>query len=95
MESKLQKKIIERVKRAGYYVVKTVLSNRSGVPDLLFCAKGRFYGIEIKEPGKLPSELQKYNIEQIRRAGGYADVVYSVEQIDELISYIEREDEKR
>lgn len=49
---------------------------RAGVPDLLICCNGHFIGAEIKGPTGRPSEMQLYAIDQIRKAGGYADVLY-------------------
>lgn len=43
---------------------------RNGLPDLIICWKGRFIGIELKAENGRASELQKYELEQIRKAGG-------------------------
>ena len=37
---------------------------------------GYFVGIEVKGPNGKPSELQLYNINKIRKAGGFAMVLY-------------------
>ena len=31
---------------------------RAGIPDIIACIKGRFIGIEVKDEGNKPSELQ-------------------------------------
>ena len=49
---------------------------KAGVPDLLICCNGHFIAAEIKAPNGKPSDLQLWNIEQIRKAGGFADVLY-------------------
>lgn len=49
---------------------------KSGVPDLLVCCNGFFLGVELKAPKGKPSELQLWNIEQIKKAGGFALVLY-------------------
>ena len=49
---------------------------RSGVPDLLVCCNGRFVAIEVKAENGRPSELQLHNIEEIKKAGGIAIVLY-------------------
>lgn len=49
---------------------------KSGVPDILACVNGYFVGIEVKAQNGKPSDLQLYNIRQIRKAGGFAYVVY-------------------
>lgn len=49
---------------------------KAGVPDLLACVNGVFVAIEVKAQNGKASELQLYNIEQIRKAGGVAIVLY-------------------
>ena len=49
---------------------------KAGVPDILACVNGYFVGIEVKAQQGRPSELQLYNIEKIRNAGGFALVLY-------------------
>lgn len=49
----------------------------SGVPDILSCCNGRFLGIEVKGGSSYGlTELQKYNLKQIRDAGGIGICVY-------------------
>ncbi len=50
-------------------------NTKSGIPDLLVCIGGRFLGIEVKSEIGQPSELQVYNVEKIREAGGLAIVL--------------------
>ena len=47
-----------------------------GIPDILACIDGYFIGIEVKSDRGPPSELQLYNVRAIRRAGGFAFVLY-------------------
>ena len=44
----------------------------SGVPDLVACIEGRFWGIEIKREGKEPTVIQKRRMDEIEEAGGLA-----------------------
>jgi hypothetical protein len=55
---------------------------RAGIPDVLGCTYGVFFGLEWKMPGKEKNvtELQKYALEGIRAAGGHAVVVTTVDQ---------------
>lgn len=76
-EKQFENKIKRFLESQGYYFVKFFgcAFTKAGVPDLLCCVNGRFVGIEVKaENGRL-SELQKYNLEEIRKAGGIAIVV--------------------
>lgn len=43
---------------------------KSGVPDIICCARGAFLAIEVKREGKEPTPRQKFRIAEIRRAGG-------------------------
>jgi Holliday junction resolvase len=60
---------------------------KAGIPDLLVCCKGKFIALEIKAPTGKPSELQLYNVEKIKEAGGIALVLYPKDfaQFKELI----------
>lgn len=45
---------------------------KSGVPDIIACIEGRFWGIEVKRLGKEPTVLQARRIQEIEDAGGLA-----------------------
>ena len=82
-EKKVQTEIIKYLKGEGYYVVKVVVANESGVPDILFCKNGKFCAIEVKATGKKNnvSELQKIHLQLINASGGkaiVADNLYDV-----------------
>lgn len=49
---------------------------REGIPDLLVCCNGFFLGVELKNETGNPSELQTYNIREIRNAAGIGIVLY-------------------
>lgn len=49
---------------------------KTGVPDVLASVGGYFVGIEVKAQNGKPSELQLYNVREIRKSGGFAFVVY-------------------
>lgn len=60
---------------------------KAGIPDLLVCCKGKFIALELKGPTGKPSELQLYNVEKIKEAGGIAMVLYpkDFEKFKELV----------
>ena len=79
-EKQFENKIKRYLKYNGCYCVK-YHGNRfstSGTPDILACVPpdGRFLGIEVKAQNGKPSELQLVKAEAIRKAGGFAYVVY-------------------
>lgn len=62
-----------------------------GIPDLLCCIKGRFVGIEVKQPSGKLRPAQRVVLREIYDAGGIAAVVETVGQAARLLSYIEKE----
>jgi hypothetical protein len=64
---------------------------RSGLPDIMGCWNGRFIGIEVKQPGGKPTELQQRTINDINRAGGLAFVACSVEDVSNEIKKLSKE----
>lgn len=74
----------------GAWVLKTWSNGvqRSGVPDLIVCYKGYFLGLEIKAKNGRASELQKWNIDGIKKAGGVGMIVYPAD-CDELINLLD------
>lgn len=57
----------------------------AGIPDIIVCYKGRFYGLEAKVGNNKPTRLQEVTIEQIKKAGGVAGVVRSVDDVKVLL----------
>ena len=54
LESKIQNKIINKLKADGYLVIKIIRANVSGVPDILAMKDGKVCFIEVKQKkGKL------------------------------------------
>lgn len=89
-ERKVKKKVIAILKEAGAYYAMPVASGfgNAGVPDILACHRGTFYGIECKANGGKPTALQISNLEQIKRAGGEALLV-DENSIDTLSQYFQ------
>lgn len=61
----------------------------AGIPDLLVCWRGHFIGLELKR-GSVTSKLQEWQIRRIRKAGGTAEVVTSVEDALAVLAKLER-----
>lgn len=89
-EKIFENKIKRMLKDNGAYFVKFFANGftRSGVPDILACVNGYFVGIEVKAETGSPSDLQLYNIEQIRDAGGFGFVVYP-SGYNDLVKFID------
>lgn len=60
---------MKKYEREGYIVIKLVLTNQNGIPDLLLLKDGKAVFVEVKRPGSKPRPLQEYRIEQLRKAG--------------------------
>ncbi len=57
----------------------------SGIPDIIACIDGRFYGFEVKNEVGKPTALQEATIHKIQSAGGTALVVRSVDEVKHII----------
>ena len=68
-EQKIQSKIIKDLEKKGFYVIKTIKLNKNGLPDIFAFKDGKTIMIEVKAPGKKPSELQKFRIEEVKKYG--------------------------
>ena len=76
-EKKVKNKVVEILKRYKVYYFYTMTGGygRSGVPDIVGCYKGQFFGIECKAGKNKPTALQLKNIKDIRDNNGIAIVV--------------------
>ena len=81
-ESKLQTKIIKWLKQNGYWAFKVMVANRNGIPDIVGCTpKGAFFAIEVKYGDNKASELQKYNLNEVRTRQGIAILAYDLQTV--------------
>lgn len=92
-ESKLVDKILEYLRGKGGWWIKIHggMYQTGGLPDIIGCRKGQFYGFEVKTPEAYTllnhnlSGRQKLTLVKIREWGGVADVVCSIEQVGRLL----------
>lgn len=68
---------------------------KSGIPDILCCCCGKFIGLEVKAPRGKATDLQKYNLKKIHRAGGIAVLLYPKDfcRFTHMIDLIVRDDD--
>ncbi len=57
---------------AWYAVVSMTGYGKGGTPDIIACIGGQFVAIEVKRPGKEPTERQWTRMREIWNAGGCA-----------------------
>ena len=90
-----EKKIKDKAKKiltelgAYFFMPATGGYGASGVPDIIACWKGTFYGIECKANGNKPTALQMKHLTDIHFDGGISIVVDET-NIDELNSIIRK-----
>lgn len=89
LESSITKSIIAMAKSRGWWTLKIAggAFQRPGIPDVLCIRSGRAVFLEVKQPGKRATELQKHVIEELRTVGGaVAEVVTSRKEAEEVLS---------
>ena len=64
---------------------------RRGVPDIIGVYRSAFFAVEVKRPGQRPTALQRAVMEQIRDAGGRAEIVHGPDGIREILLEIDEE----
>ena len=76
-EAKVKKVVVNQLRNLGAYYFYPVTGGygRSGVPDIVGCYKGRFFGIECKAGKNTPTPLQQINLDDIEKQNGIALVV--------------------
>ena len=68
-ESQIQNKKIKQLEEDGYFVVKLVLTNKNGMPDLLALKNGKALFLEEKKKDGKLTKLQEYRIKEIKNKG--------------------------
>lgn len=88
-EAKVKRRITAKLKDMGayYFYPMTGGYGRSGVPDIVGCHRGMFFGIEVKAGKNKPTALQMKNLREIEAQGGLALVVNedNVARIEEFL----------
>ena len=76
-EGKVKKAVVAQLKELGcyYFFPATGGYGKSGVPDIVGCYQGRFFGIECKAGKGKVTALQQVNLDDIAKAGGIQMVV--------------------
>ena len=57
----------------------------AGTPDIIGCIKGRFFAIELKEPGKKPEPIQKLRLRQWYDADALIGVAESLDDVESIL----------
>ena len=98
-EAKVKKIVREALKKLGawqYWPVSNGMGMH-GVPDVLFCFRGRFGAIEVKAPGRRNQErrgctaLQVAQMKKIAESDGFVTVVDCEEEMALVVELLENE----
>lgn len=90
-EKEIENSIKEYIKKHGglcYKIHGGDLYQETGIPDLLCCWNGLFFGIEVKDPNGKPSAIQLAQGARIKKAKGHFIIATSIQDVKD---YIEKE----
>ena len=85
-ESKVKQKVTKALREIGAYCFYPATGGygKSGVPDVVACYRGRFFGIECKAGKNTTTALQDKNLSEIEKAGGFS-IVVNEDNVDNLL----------
>jgi len=78
-EQQIQTKRIKQLEADGYYVIKLIVTNKNGIPDLLALKKGEPpLFVEVKRPNGRLSKLQDFRLKELEDNGFNTEVFKGV-----------------
>lgn len=87
--SKFQTKTINKLKKKGWTVLKTIRLNESGYPDLICMLNGVTIWIEVKEANDTLKPLQAFRIRELKQ-NGFDSFVEQDGKYSELDDYLKK-----
>lgn len=87
-EKRIENEIKAYIKECGglcYKIHGGDLYQESGIPDLLCCWGGLFFGIEVKDPAGVPSAIQLAQGARIQKAHGHFLIAKSVQDVKDYV----------
>lgn len=90
-EKSVENEIKDYIKSRGglcYKIHGGDLYQETGIPDLLCCWGGLFFGIEVKDPGGKPSAIQLAQGARIKKAGGHFLIAKSLQDVKDYIEIV-------
>ena len=90
-EAKVKAKAVAQLKALGAYYFYPVTGGygSSGVPDIVGCYNGTFFGIECKAGKNKTTALQEKNLDRIAESGGIA-LVINEDNINEVTTCLKQ-----
>lgn len=76
-ESRFKNKVLPLLRRTfkGSWWHKVEAGAVGGIPDIIGCINGKFVALELKTDVGRATELQMWTLENIRAAGGFAEIL--------------------
>ena len=87
-ESEIVRKItgyLKTVENCFFWKEHGGMYGTAGIPDIIACIRGSFFGFEVKTDKGKTTTLQDATIRKINSAGGTAVVVRSVEDVKAVL----------
>ena len=87
-EKSVENEIKQYIKEHGglcYKIHGGDLYQETGIPDLLVCWGGLFFGIEVKDPQGKPSAIQLVQGTRIKKAGGHFIIAKSLQDVIDYV----------
>lgn len=88
-EKYIESYLREKIKEIGGKAYKWVSPGNAGVPDRLVCLRGKMIPVELKAPGKKPTELQLKKHAELRKLGIEVRVIDTKKKVDEFLKHCE------
>lgn len=77
-----------RANYPGVFCWKTHDMFHAGIPDIVGCFAGVFFGIEVKVKGGRVEKIQTHVLAQIAGAGGISGVAWTMEDVKEIMDRV-------
>lgn len=88
-EKVIERKLVERVKKAGGLCIKLLTSQYIGLPDrLCLFPNGKIVFVELKSTGQKPRKIQVFVHNKLRDLGFQVEVIDSIEGVENLVTKI-------
>lgn len=89
IESQIERRLVDGVKRLGGMCIKFVSPGTPGVPDrIIITSTGKVIFVELKtETGRL-SKIQRYVVGQMQNRGADVRVVKGLDEVKQLLAEI-------
>ena len=83
LEKQIEKALCERVKKLGGLCEKFTSPNKRSVPDrIVTLPEGQIYFVELKAPGKKPTEAQQRDHDKRRQLGCRVLIIDNMEAVN-------------